>query len=211
MKRKILITFLTVALSASTVSALPFGIDLHGCEVATKSHSLWQLTRLKYTTLLRTEPMCWTPFKSYLLIDRYVKVYDRYDRNWVAIEIDLVNAVYEDAEYNRTHAHRYKGKPKTRLKKIYRYCRRTEYVPHVKTARSVLENRQGDCAGIASAFYVLCRKNKIPCKYVIGWTDTGCHAFNRVKIGKKWYWCDATLGHFMKRKLPEGWSVMEIW
>ena len=119
--------------------------------------------------------------------------------------------VKADADYNKSHAHKYKGKPKTRLRKIYKYCHRTEYVAHVKTARDVFQKRQGDCAGISSAFYVLCKKNKIPCRYIIGWTDTGCHAWNRVKIGKRWYWCDATLGIYMKRKLPKGWSVMEMW
>lgn len=200
--------FHSICLIALIVLPIP---NLHGGEFPTITEPLWRLHQYKYTELLRTEPLSWCPFKSYLLVDKYVEVKDYHDINWLLINADLIALVQDDAEYNRTHARRYKGKPKTRLKKIYRYCHKTEYVAHVKTARDVFEKRQGDCAGISSAFYVLCKKNKIPCRYIIGWTDTGCHAWNRVKIGKKWYWCDATLGIWMRKKLPKGWSVMEQW
>ena len=183
----------------------------HSGDISFKDTSLWKLHQYKYTTLLQLEPFSWCPYKSYLVIDKYVEVRDKDNTNHLIIKSDIVGLVREDAEFNKSHARRYKGNPKTRLRKIYKYCHRTEYVAHVKTARDVFEKRQGDCAGISSAFYVLCKKNKIPVRYIIGWTDTGCHAWNRVKIGKRWYWCDATLGIYMKRKLPKGWSVMEMW
>ena len=189
----------------------PFSIKLHGGHYPYKDRPLWRLEKYKYTTLLQTEPLTWCPYKSYVLVDRYVTITNRSNYNVLDINADLIKLTADDVAYNKAHAKRYKGKAKTRLKKIYRYCKRTEYVAHVKTARDVFEKRQGDCAGISSAFYVLCKKNKIPCRYIIGWTDTGCHAWNKVKIGKRWYWCDATLGIYMKRKLPKGWSVMEMW
>lgn len=184
---------------------------LHVGDLSVKDAPLWQLHKYKYTTLLQTEPFCWCPYKSYLIIDKYVEVRDRNNTNHIIINADIVALVKDDAEYNKSHAKRYKGKPKTRLKKIYRYCRRTEYVAHVKTAREVFERRQGDCAGISSAFYVLCKANKIPCRYIIGWTTDSCHAWNRVKVSGKWYYVDATKGLWLRRKLPKGWSVMEMW
>ena len=184
---------------------------LHVGYLSVKDAPLWQLHKYKYTELLRLEPFCWCPYKSYLIIDKYVEVRDRNNTNHILINADIVSLVKDDADYNKSHAKRYKGKPKTRLKKIYQYCHRTEYTPHVKTAKEVFQTRKGDCAGISSAFYVLCKANKIPCRYIIGWTEDSCHAWNRVKIGKRWYWCDATLGIYMKRKLPKGWSIMEQW
>lgn len=211
MKRKLaLILLSSILLTAWTV---PFNdrVNLHGGRFGTKSMSIWQLYRYKDTELMRRYPLCYAPFASYLLVDKYVKVENANNRNYLIITTDLYRAVIDDAKYNRYHAKRYKGKPKTKLKKIYRYCMRTEYVAHLKTARDVFEHRQGDCAAIASAFYVLCRKNHIPVRYVIGWTPYGCHAWNRVLINGKWYWIDPTLGHWISRKQFKGRSVMEMW
>ena len=183
----------------------------HVGELSARDLSIWQLYKYKSTELLRIAPFCWCPYKSYLVTNQFVTVEAKDNQSTLVINADIVKLVRDDADYNKSHAHKYKGKPKTRLKKIYRYCKRTEYVAHVKTAKEVFQRRQGDCAGISSAFYVLCKANKIPCRYIIGWTESSCHAWNRVKIGKKWYWCDATLGIYMKRKLPKGWSVMEMW
>ena len=193
------------------ILSYPFSANPHGGEFPTISHSRWELTKYKYTELLRTEPLCWTPWESYVAVNRYVDIEVRDNIHWLIIGTDLTELIKADAEFNKSHARKYKGKPKTRLKKIYRYCHKTEYVAHVKTARDVFEKRQGDCAGISSAFYVLCKKNKIPCRYIIGWTDTGCHAWNRVKIGRKWYWIDCTQGKWISRKLWKGYSVMEMW
>ena len=183
----------------------------HIGEIGFVDTPLWQLHKYKYTTLLRLEPFSWCPYKSYLVIDKYVQITDKDNRNCIIVKADITRLVRDDAEYNKSHAHKYKGKPKARLRKIYRYCNKTKYVPHIKTARQVFETRQGDCAGIASAFYVLCKRNKIPCRYIIGWNTDGCHAWNRVRIKGKWYYVDATLGIYMKRKLPKGWTIMEQW
>ena len=58
---------------------------------------------------------------------------------------------------------------KEKIRQIYKYCKATTYELHTKTAREVFSKRRGDCSGIASAFYVLCKANGIPVKYVIGW------------------------------------------
>ena len=189
----------------------PFSINLHGGHYLYKDRPLWRLEQYKYTELLRTEPLTWCPYKSYVLVDRYVVIRNHKNYNTLDINADLIELTKDDVLYNKAHAKRYKGKAKTKVKKIYRYCEKTEYKIHVKYAKDVFSKRQGDCAGISSAFYVLCKKNGIPCRYIIGWTETSCHAWNRVKIKGKWYYVDATLGLWMKRKLPKGWSIMEQW
>ena len=189
----------------------PFSINLHGGSYPYKDRPLWRLYEYKYTTLLQTEPLTWCPYKSYVLVDRYVTITDHDNYHWLCINADLIELTKADVLYNRTHAKRYKGKVKSKVKKIYRYCERTEYVVHVKYARNVFETRQGDCAGIASAFYVLCKKNHIPVRYVIGFNGDTCHAWNRVKIKGKWYWIDATMGLWLSKELWDGYSVMEMW
>ena len=189
------------------LSALP----LHGGEHPYKDRSLWQLTKYKSTTLLRQYPLCWCPYRSYVLVDRYVTIENRNNLNWIIISTDLEKAVRSDSSYNRRHSRRYKGTPRQKVRQIYQYCKRTRYVLHFKTARNVIEHRKGDCAGIASAFYVLCKKNQIPCRYVIGWCDDELHAWNRVKLGRRWYWIDATLGCYLSRKQFEGRTVLEMW
>ena len=177
----------------------------------TKSQSIWQLYQIKYVYLLRREPFCYCPFKSYQVVDRYVQIYDRDNLYWIVFDKDIKELVRDDADYNKTHAPKYKGKKKTKLKRIYSFCKATKYTSGRKYAKDVFSRREGDCAGISSAFYVLCKRNGIKVRYVIGWNEYGCHAWNRVKIKGKWYWIDATMGKWCSRKLWSGYSVMEMW
>lgn len=193
------------------IAIAPLQPNLHGGKYPRTDKSLWQLYQYKYTTMLQREPLSWCPFKSYLLVDKYVTVENRYNKNWLCINADLVKLTYSDASYNKAHAPRYKGKAKTKVRKIYNYCMATKYKIHVKSAKNVFKYRQGDCAAISEAFYVMCKRNRIPVRYVIGWCDGECHAWNRVKIGKKWYWIDATLGDYLSRKQFPNRSVLEIW
>ena len=197
--------------SVIAIVILSLNFNLHGDIYASKSLSLWQLYHYKYTSLLRQSPLCYEPYKAYVLVDKYVVISNQNNKNVISVEADIPKLLKSDTDYNKSHAKRYKGSTRQKVRKIYKYCTKTTYKAHVKTAHAVFQYRQGDCAGISSAFYVLCKKNKIPVRYVIGWTDTGCHAWNKVKIGKRWYWCDATLGIWMRKKLPKGWSVMEMW
>lgn len=199
-------------LIAITILVLfPFSVNLHGGHYPYKDRPLWRLEKYKYTTLLQTEPLTWCPFKSYVLVDQYVTITNRNNYNVLDINADLIELTKDDVAYNKAHAKRYKGKAKTKVKKIFRYCERTEYKIHVKYARNVFEQRQGDCAGISSAFYVLCKKNHIPVRYVIGFNGDVCHAWNRVKLKGKWYWIDATMNLWLSKELWDGYSVMEMW
>lgn len=212
MKNDKLISLLLTA-SIVTTSWVPFRdrVDLHGGRFSTKSMSLWQLHKYKDTELMRKYPLCYAPFRSYLLVDRYVTIENRNNKNYLIIGTDLYRAVINEARYNKGKAKKYKGTARQKVKKIYRYCRKTDYEIHVKFASDVFKDRRGDCAAISSAFYVMCKKNKIPVRYVIGWAEGECHAWNRVKLNGKWYWIDATLGCWLSRKQFEHRTVMEMW
>ena len=195
------------------MTSIPFKdrVNLHGGSFSTRSMSIWELYRYRDTELLRKEPLSWCPFKSYQVVSDHITIENRNNRNWLIIDTDIIELVKADADYNRKHAKTYKGTDAEKVWQIYKYCRRTKYVAHLKTARSVFEDGQGDCSAIAEAFYVMCKKNHIPVRYVIGWADGECHAWNRVKVGKRWYWVDATLGKYLKRKQFKGRTTMEVW
>ena len=198
----------------STVLAiviLTLNLNLHGDSRPTKSLSLWQLYHYKYTTLLRQSPLCYEPYKAYVLVDKYVVISNQNNRNVISVTADIPKLLKSDTDYNKSHAKRYKGSTKAKVKKIFRYCTKTKYVAHVKTAHEVFQTRTGDCAGISSAFYVLCKVNRIPVRYVIGWTKSNCHAWNRVRIKGTWYWIDCTKGLWLSRKQFKGRTVLEYW
>ena len=186
---------------------------LTGGEVATKSLPIWELEQYKSVDLLRKAPMKWCPYKAYLEVEKAVSVVNKNNQNYLIIGANLKELLSADANYNKSFATSYKvtGTKRNRVKQIYRYCKATKYTSHVKTAREVFTKRQGDCSGIASAFYVLCKAKGIPVRYVIGWTSTGCHAWNKVKVGMTWYWIDACTGNWLNEEQFTGRKVMEIW
>lgn len=214
LKFKLLLILLTVVI-LPTKSNFDKRINesLHGGKVSTTAYTTWQLYKYRDVALMRKSPMCWCPFRAYLAVRNNVKVYTYDNKNWIEINTDLYNILKDEAEVNRKFAQSFKakGNRKQIVRKIYKYCKSTEYKIHVKYASNVFKDRQGDCAGIASAFYVLCKAKGIPVRYVIGWDDGYCHAWNRVKIDGKWYWIDATCGKWLKRKQYSGRTVMEIW
>ena len=204
---------ITLVLIASLIltSYTPIRINLRGGSFGTKSMAMWELHKYRDTELLRKNPLCWCPYKSYLLVGAHVSISAKGNIHYLTIDRDLIKATQTDANYNRLKSKVYYGTPNQKVRQIYNFCRKTKYTPHMKTARDVLKDRKGDCAGIASAFYVLCKKNKIPVMYIIGWANGVCHAWNRVKIGNTWYWIDATHELYLSRKQFKGRSVMEMW
>ena len=205
-RSRLLIITAFILLTASTIQP-----NLHGGQYPSKSMALWQLQKYKYTELLRREPLCYCPYKSYLLVDKYVTVENKDNQNVLSINADLIELTKEDADYNKSHAPRYKGTAKEKVRKIYNYCMRKAYVKHIKFARNIFEDGCGDCSAVASAFYVMCKVNGIQVRYCIGWCGNECHAFNRVKIGKTWYYVDASMGRWLWRPLYDGYTVMEEW
>lgn len=184
-----------------------------GGAVSTKSKSVWELWQYKHTRLLRKAPCKWCPFLAYLTVDKYVTVEGHDNKYYLCINTNLKKELGADARFNKRFAKLFPthGTTKQQVRQIWRYCKRTTYVPHVKTARQVFTTRTGDCAGISAAFYVLCKAKKIPVRYVIGWSGGSCHAWNRVKISGTWYWIDATQGKWIRQKQYKNRSVMEMW
>ena len=187
--------------------------SLTGGAVSTKSHSLWQLHQYKDTTLLRKSPLCWTPYHSFVEVWYHVKVYSGENKNWLEVDTNLIDLLLDEAQFNRSFAQHFRvsGNRKHKVWLIYRWCKRTRYTVGKKYAKDVFQTRQGDCAAISAAFYVLCKAKKIPVRYVIGWTKSGCHAWNRVKVSGRWYWIDCTFGYWLQQEQFDGRTVMELW
>ena len=84
------------------------------------------------------------------------------------------------------------------VKKIYSWVTKNvnyDYSTKKSSAYNALIDHQSTCVGCAALFYDLCRDSGIPCRIIIGYTDTirdGTHAWNIVRVGKKWYNCDPT-------------------
>lgn len=188
---------------------------LTGGTVTTKSMALWELYQYQYTTLLRKSPMCYAPWQAYMAIQRYVTI-DGWDFNYkFRITANLKQMLRDDAVYNRDYAKslKFTGTKKQKVKKIWKWCSKTNYHTTKNTTRDAFQYRESLCAGISGAFYVLCRVNKIPVRYVIGWVDNGkgCHAWNRVKVNGRWYWVDCTFRYWLCPDLWDGRTVMEMW
>ena len=60
------------------------------------------------------------------------------------------------------------------------------------TAEGVILKKKAVCAGYAEAFQLFMDALGIPCKTITGTTPSGGHAWNIVKINKKWYQIDLT-------------------
>lgn len=215
--RKFPIILLVILLTVQPISAKSFDSRiadiLHGGAVATKSKSIWQLYKYKHVNLLRKEPMLWCPSRAFFLVSDSVQVYSDRNMHWIRVNGDLANRLAPEARANRLYATQFRtvGNNMNKVWQIYQYCKRTKYVLHVKYASDAFTKRQGDCAAISAAFYVLCKAKHIPVRYVIGWEPNGCHAWNRVKIRKRWYWIDCTHGLWLSRKQYANRTILEMW
>ncbi len=189
---------------------------LSGGTVTTKALSMWELHQYKYTNLLRKSPMQYCPWEAYKAVRDHVHIADTTGfRYALTIDTDLKKLLRKNAIYNRDFARNFKvsGSKKWQVRRIFLWCNQTHYTTAYNTTRDCFERRQSACAGIAGAFYVLCRVNHIPVRYVIGWVEYGggCHAWNKVQLDGKWYWIDCTYGWWLSRYAWEGRTVMEMW
>lgn len=211
-KRPILILLLLL-IPCTANASFDSRVNLTGGITASKRMPLWKIHQYKDTTLLRKYPLRYAPWLAYVYVDKYVEVKCINNYNCLVIKTDLRKLVIEDAKYNLGFCRKFKtkGKRKKQVRQIYSYLLKTEYIPHVKTARKVFQYRKGDCAGIASAFYVMCKVKKIPVRYIIGWVDDGCHAWNLVKVNGRWWHIDCTSGTWLTKKPWDHFTVMEMW
>ena len=188
-------------------------VKLTGGQTSVKSKSMWQLYQYRDVTLMRKAPMKWCPYLSYRVIHDHVSIEVRDNRYWFVVDTNVTKLLAPDATFNKRFAQSFKakGNRKQKIRTIYKYCRKTRYTTARHTyAKDVFQHRQGDCAAIASAFYVLCKAKHIPVRYVIGWLPSGCHAWNMVKLKGKWWHVDCTNGWLLKKKLA-GRKILEIW
>ena len=226
-KREAILTVIlfAVLLSVALISqadAKVKDVPIKGGTYKTMTVAQWQLHRYKAVTLPKRYPFKYAPWRSYVLIDKYVKVDADLKHNLLIIDPQLYQTIKPEADANRAEAkrilHKYKvkGKGKTAYKKIRRYVRSGKYITGVKSASGFFENHGGDCAGTASAVYVLCKVQGIPVRYCIGAFDSGlgmdCHAWNRVKLNGTWYWVDETMRQPMSKRLWWDYKKpMETW
>jgi len=207
----ILVTILLAVALVSQADAKIKGVPIQGGTYKTMTVSQWQLHKYKSVTLPKKYPFKYAPWRSHLLIDKYVRVDADLKHNLLVIDPSLYQEIKPEADANRAEARRIlkrykvKGKGKSAYKKIRRYVRSGKYITGVKSASGFFENHGGDCAGTASAVYVLCKVQGIPVRYCIGAFDTGngydCHAWNRVKLNGVWYWTDETMRQPMSKRL----------
>lgn len=145
-------------------------------------------------------------------LQQYVFSYHKYTTSQ---NVEKVKITF-DAKYNITYKQyqKYQSKLKSvikslnlsgksdkeKVRKIYRYiCKNVEYRSSKKTdkaAYGALVLGYANCQGISSAFYDMCEMAGIECATITGTKTAGSdeitHAWNIVKIGEKWYNCDAT-------------------
>lgn len=210
----ILVLILLLLLIPCTVQAsFDDRVDIRGGITSSKSLSPWELHRYTETQLIKKHPLELTPWLAYIYVNQYTEVRCINNRNCLVINANLKKLVLKDARYNWHFCRRFKvkGAREQKIRKIYNYLLKTKYVLHKKTAREVFQYRQGDCAGVASAFYVMCKVKKIPVRYIIGWVDDGCHAWNMVKVNGKWWHIDCTAGCWLTKKPWDHYTVMEMW
>lgn len=131
----------------------------------------------------------WSSYHAYKLLadDQLVKTKD-------------IRQLIEAARQNQAWARRtvkklklMKLSPKKRVLRILRYIARLyTYDIRVRFVEDARRLKRANCAAYADTMYILCKASKIPVRYIIGYDGAECHAWCRVKIGRKWYWSDPT-------------------
>jgi len=112
-----------------------------------------------------------------------------HNKKTVKAQKKLLNSAYKQIK---------KSNPKTSSEKITAInewlCDNVKYNVNTAgfTGYGVLKNKSGVCDGISSAFKMLCKKFKIKCFKVRGYTDGQLHAWNIVKCSGKWLGVDST-------------------
>ena len=187
--------------------------------VKTQKYSLWELHKYKETTFMRKYPMKYAPWAGYVAVDKYVHIDQGATYNYIEIDSTLWSTLDYQAQANRASAkailkrYKVKGTGTKAFAKIRKYVESGTYQYGVKTAQGFFEKHGGDCCAYTSAVYVLCKVQGIPVRWCMGGLQWGgLHAWNRVKLGKYWYWVDTTFERKPSRKLWDDHKMpMEQW
>lgn len=189
-----------------------------GGVVKTQIFAQWELWKYKETVLPKKYPFKYAPWESYVAIDRNVIVGGDSKHYSLTISENLYSDIEPIAKKTRANAKKIlkqygvKGTGKKAYFKIRKYVRSGDIIVGIKSANGFFENHGGDCAAHAAAVYVLCKVQGIPVRYCIGSWLGYLHAWNKVKLGGKWYWTDEMIEIPLERKLEPGYyGVMVMW
>lgn len=163
--------------------------------------------------LIGKSELRWSSYHAYKLIE---------DRETVKTSDvrDLITSARDNEQWARKTVKKLKLmklKPRKRVRRIFDYVYWTYTYDRTYTwLEQARVAKRANCSAYADSFYALCKASNIPVRYVIGWADNGrnawWHAWNRVRINKKWYWVDPTWGRWISRKLWSSHSqIVEEW
>lgn len=80
-----------------------------------------------------------------------------------------------------------------RVEAILEYvCKKLKYKRTQPFLTVGIGSGKGNCACYSDMMYVLCKSAGYPVRFCIGYADLTCHAWNKVRIGSKWYWIDCS-------------------
>lgn len=109
---------------------------------------------------------------------------------------DLIESIQQNKAWARKTVKKLKLmrlSPKKCVLRILRYIARLyTYDIKVRFVEDARRLKRANCAAYADTMYILCKASKIPVRYIIGYDGAECHAWCKVKIGRKWYWSDPT-------------------
>lgn len=107
-----------------------------------------------------------------------------------------------------------------RVERILAYvCKKLKYKRTQPFLTVGIGSGKGNCACYSDMMYVLCKAAGYNVRFCIGYADLTCHAWNKVKIGSKWYWidcswydiCDETDYGFSRTLWADHKRIIEVW
>ena len=102
----ILVTILLAVALISQADAKVQGVPIKGGTYKTMTVSQWQLHKYKSVTLPKRYPFKYAPWRSYVLIDKYVRVDADLKHNLLVIDPQLYAEIKPEADANRATAKR---------------------------------------------------------------------------------------------------------
>lgn len=167
--------------------------------------------------VIRESLLSWSSYHAYHSIKMW-------DGDLLTVYQSRIRTTLSAARKNKAWAERQARRMRLRklprkkaVRRIYNYILENyDYWEQSEWLEDAIRTQWANCSAFADLFYVLCKAAKIPVRYVIGRTDdgkvSGWHCWNKVRIGKRWYYIDCTWGNYLSRKLWKTHSnIIEEW
>lgn len=167
--------------------------------------------------VIRNSLLSWSSYHAYHCIKQW-------DGDLLTVYQSRLRTTLKAAESNRRWAKRQARRMHLRqlprrkaVRRIFEYVvENYDYYEKAEWLEDAIRTQWANCSAYADLFYVLCKAAKIPVRYVIGWADNGrqayWHCWNRVRVGKRWYYIDCTWAYWLSRKLWKSHSnIIEEW